>query len=606
MNSLRARLIISYVVVLIPALLLATLVYLGRSEDVKTQDAYRQLQTGMYLVAPQIETAVLRQRIVSAIDDINTKLVGLSSAANAGPPAKAKIAQAVGPIQLEVRGIETVLRNGLGMPNRVRIAVASGRIRTQLAPLAAAISGTPAASSIDGIRGDLLEIEDPLGQPLDAGDRVSVQQATGHIQTELQATRFRLWIVRPDGTVLLDSLGGAANMAGKGQLGGLPAGLAANPAVPVQGKLNKDAAGQSWIYEAAAARILLSPVGAGDQPSASARPPAFYMLLAQRPPDLSEVAATFVSQFLFFGLAAVLASLALGLVIARSLTRPIATLTAATREIAQGNYAHKAPVTGSSEMQALAVDFNQMASEVERTHQAQREFLANVSHDLKTPLTSISGFSGAMLDGALRDPQAFRDAAQVINAEAARMARLVADVVDLARLQGGESELELHPTDIAGLLQQAASSMRPQASERQVELRVEAGPVPLVPADGDRLRRAITNLLDNGLRHTPPGGRVTLAVEPHADGARISVRDTGPGIQAEELARIFDRFYQVDKSRAPQGQSSGLGLAIVREIVAAHGGTVGVQSTQGAGTEFVILLPGSAEQKPLQLRGTAS
>jgi signal transduction histidine kinase len=485
LKTLRGRLIASYVAVVLAALLPATLAYFALGVRFRTEDAYRQLTTSMYLVAPQVEEA--------------------------------------------------------------------------------------------------------LGPGLSLLDRARVLNATEYIRSELRNTRFRLLLLRPDGRVVLDSLTGRAGMTGR-VIADLPPELTSGPVPtqPVPGQLKADAAGAAWIYVAAPPRAVIGNGAAG---GAATGTPRFYMLLAAQRPGFADVVQSYTSRFLLFGLLAVALSLIVGWLLARSITRPLGTLAAASHAIAGGDYGHQAPVTGSVEMRALAADFNYMAGQVQRAQQAQREFLANISHDLKTPLTSIQGFSQAMLDGTIRERAAFLAAAQVVNAEAQRMARLVADLVDLVRLQSGAAVVEKYPVDVGRLLEQAALGMQPQATDRHVELRVQAPSLPPIPADADRLRRAVTNLLDNALRHTPPEGRVTLSVEGLPGAVCIRVQDTGEGIPESDLPRVFERFYQVDKSRAGTDHGSGLGLAIVREVVAAHGGAVRVQSRPGAGSEFAITLP---------------
>jgi len=484
LKTLRGRLTASYVAVVLAALLLATLAYFALGIRYRTEDAYRQLTTSMYLVAPQVEEA--------------------------------------------------------------------------------------------------------LGPGLSLLDRARVLNATEYIRSELRNTRFRLLLLRPDGRVVLDSLTGRAGMTGR-VIPDLPPELSSGPVPtePVPGQLKADAVGNAWIYVAAPPRAVIGNGAAG----AAGGTPRFYMLLAAQRPGFADVVQSYTSRFLLVGLLAVALSLIVGWLLARSITRPLGTLAAASHAIAGGDYGHQAPVTGSVEMRALAADFNYMAGQVQRAQEAQRGFLANISHDLKTPLTSIQGFSQAMLDGTIRERAAFLAAAQVVNAEAQRMARLVADLVDLVRLQSGAAVVEKYPVDVGRLLEQAATGMQPQATDRHVELRVQAQTLPPIPADADRLRRAITNLLDNALRHTPPEGRVTLSVEGLPGAVCIRVQDTGEGIPESDLPRVFERFYQVDKSRAGADHGSGLGLAIVREVVAAHGGDVRVQSRPGAGSEFAILLP---------------
>ncbi|MDQ2807184.1 MAG: HAMP domain-containing histidine kinase [Chloroflexota bacterium] len=401
-------------------------------------------------------------------------------------------------------------------------------------------------------------------------------------------TKYRLLVVTANGRISFDSNRGAGTW--KNDVIALPAASLTdpNPAVAFTGTLTLEPRGPTWIYAAAPPRTLQRLANTNYTP-APGRPQA-YFVLAQQAPD-NAVWTDFIGRFLIFALLAGLGAVALGGVLARSLTRPIAGLTRAAHAIAQGDYAHQAPALGSVEMQALAADFNQMAGAVQQSRQAQRDLMANVSHDLKTPLTSIQGFSQAMLDGAVRDPEGFRIAAGVIHNEAQRMARMVADIMDLARFEGRSTPLALVPTDLAPLLAQTAQGLQPQATAQGVQLQVVTTPAPLVAVDVPGLQRALTNLLDNALRHTPAGGTVTLGMQPAGAGLRIFVRDTGSGIPADAVAHIFDRFYQADPSRAGGGHGAGLGLAIVREIVTAHGGTIAVHSTPGVGSEFSILLP---------------
>jgi signal transduction histidine kinase len=292
-----------------------------------------------------------------------------------------------------------------------------------------------------------------------------------------------------------------------------------------------------------------------------------------------------------------LVSLVVALLLARSITRPLLSLTEATRALARGDYSRRVRVRGNDEVAQLGHSFNQMAREIERIRQRERDVLANISHDLKTPLTSIQGFAGALIDGTC-PPEEYPTAARIIYDESERMNHLVGDVLQLSRLEAGELVLSLGAVDLHELLTQSARRFGSAAGKAGVTLRVEppaAGPLRIL-GDRGRLEQALGNLLDNALRYTPSGGRIDLVgglVE--EDGrplARLTVRDTGRGIPAEDLPRIFDRFYQADKSRvAGRGGGSGLGLAIVRELIERHSGTIRAESTQGAGTAITILLP---------------
>lgn len=286
----------------------------------------------------------------------------------------------------------------------------------------------------------------------------------------------------------------------------------------------------------------------------------------------------------------VVLSLVMALLIAHSVTDPLRKLSRAAGEIARGNFDHTAPVGGPTEVRSLAHSFNEMIARVNASHKTLRDFVANVSHELKTPLTSIQGFSQAILDGAAGDPEAVRRSAHIVNDEADRMRRMVDGLLDLARLDAGQAALHRAPTDLAALLRSLSEKLSLRAAESKIALAAEIGPLPAMIADGDRLAQVFANLLDNALKHTPAGGRVTFAAQADASAVVVTVTDTGRGIPAEDLPRIFERFYRVDKSRAA-GRGYGLGLAISKEIVQAHGGTISAESVQGLGTKFTVRLP---------------
>jgi len=233
-----------------------------------------------------------------------------------------------------------------------------------------------------------------------------------------------------------------------------------------------------------------------------------------------------------------------------------------------------------------------MTQRVHDSQQSQRDFVANVSHELKTPLTSIQGFAQAILDGTASTVEARSQAAEVIYDESNRMHRMVLDLLDLARLDAGTADLERAPFNLEALLKSVAERFTPQSREAGVKLVTEIRPLPGFIGDGDRLSQVFTNLVDNALKHTPPGGTVKLNARDEGGWVEVSVADSGPGIPPEELSRIFERFYQLDKARkGGPGRGVGLGLAIAREIIQAHGGTISAQSRIGEGSLFVVRLP---------------
>jgi signal transduction histidine kinase len=240
----------------------------------------------------------------------------------------------------------------------------------------------------------------------------------------------------------------------------------------------------------------------------------------------------------------------------------------------------------------LAHSINEMTRRVEVSQQSQRDFIANISHELKTPLTSIQGFAQAIQDGTVSAPEALQQAAGVIISEAGRMYDLVMDLLSLARLDAGTADLRTDPVDLNELLNNVADKFIPQARKAQVTLQTRLDPLPTIQGDSDRLAQVFNNLIDNAIKFTPAGGSVQISAAPLAKGVEVKVADTGIGIAPADQQRIFERFYQADKSRrGGSHRGVGLGLAIARQIIQAHGGSLTVRSQPGQGSEFSVRLP---------------
>ncbi|MCY4526643.1 MAG: HAMP domain-containing sensor histidine kinase, partial [Anaerolineaceae bacterium] len=303
---------------------------------------------------------------------------------------------------------------------------------------------------------------------------------------------------------------------------------------------------------------------------------------------LTEFGSALRAPLLQAAMAGVLAALVLSLAVSRTIAGPLQQIAGAARAIARGDHERQVRVSGPPEIQDVATAFKQMSSEVQASQQAQQDFLVNVSHDLRTPLTSIQGYSQAIIDGAAPDPVA---AAQVVHEEAGRLNRMVTGITDLARLQDQLHAPAFEPLDPGQIINGVLQRLSVLAVARQVTLERHCDPSPTIRGDGDRLAQMLTNLLDNAIRFTPAGGSVRLRSATSGEGVEITVADDGPGIPPEELERIFERFYQVDKVRGPR-RGSGLGLAIAREIVLAHGGSIHASSEgPGAGSTFSVWLP---------------
>jgi signal transduction histidine kinase len=308
-------------------------------------------------------------------------------------------------------------------------------------------------------------------------------------------------------------------------------------------------------------------------------------------PDTSrrDVWRDLTPRLIFAGLVGLAAALVVGAVVWAWIYRPLGRVTGGIRAVAEGDFQQRVPVSGPKEVRALAADVNAMADSVQASQRTLRDFLANVSHELKTPLTSIRGFSQAMLDGTLDTPEERSRAARVIDFESRRLLHLVGELLDLSRIQSGQQAMSIADVPAPELLSHVEDVFSMRAAEQGVTLSVDSGADSMIAADFDRIEQVLGNLLDNALRHTPAGGRVTVGTRPAAGGfVEFYVRDTGTGIAAADLPHVFDRFY---RSGDATGNGAGLGLAISREIVRAHGGEIRVESAPGSGTTFAFTLP---------------
>jgi signal transduction histidine kinase len=379
-----------------------------------------------------------------------------------------------------------------------------------------------------------------------------------------------------DVRVLLFDASGRLVQDSSGNQPALP--LPANPLNLRAIGMQRDLSGRPWFYSVK----QLSNGG--------------WLVIAAPRPKVAPVLAVLTDElsapFLEGGLIALLFSLVLAYVIARWVAGPLEQVIAAARIVPPESIPSIAE-RGPREVRELTRAFNAMVARVSASRTAQRDFVANVSHELKTPLTSIQGFAQALMDGTAQEPDERRQAAQVIYNEAGRMHRMALDLLDLARLDAGTAELKKVPVDMLALLRSVCDKFQPMALEAGVDLQMALPPnLPPLMGDGDRLAQVFSNLVDNALKFTPAGGSVTIRTMQEQGEIQVSVIDTGKGIPPSALPHIFDRFYRGDSARTGgDGRGAGLGLAIAHEVVAAHGGRISVRSAEGRGTGFVVHLP---------------
>ncbi len=440
----------------------------------------------------------------------------------------------------------------------------------------------------------------------------------------------------------------------------------------VQGNLQVS----SDVNDSLAGLYISVPIRDGGQPSGAIIGALVVAEPLQYPAGFSpyEFLAKVDKAILITGSAIAIIVIIFSLWLARRLTKPLTSLTLAAEQMGEGNYDQRVVIPkGKDELGRLASSFNSMAEKIEldvtelhRQDQMRRDLIANIAHDLATPLTAIQGFSEALADDVITDPQARQDSAQLIGREVQRLRRLVSDMQQMTLLESGRIQLDQEPLDLHTLVDEVLEVILPECEQVGISLRNEIDPTtPAVLADSDRMTQVLLNLLDNARRYTPAGGSITIGASinerdlqtwqqqgegahaPHAQARQQSgeitqarntqtstriandvsalsarrsgklisdgtpshfghseapkdgktklltvwVRDTGIGIDPQDLPYIFDRFFRSDRARSGASGGSGLGLAIIKAIITAHGGTICAESTPGKGTCITFTLP---------------
>jgi signal transduction histidine kinase len=396
---------------------------------------------------------------------------------------------------------------------------------------------------------------------------------------EATARGIRLFILSNNGFVLFDTtIVGQTPFPTIHQIPIVPAALS-NDALQLP--VFRDGAGNGWFY-------ALEVLPDGRYLAVTDQKPKFPLRIFFRDELFVPLV---ISAFVALGLAFLISA-----IMGRWIATPLQRMATSANKLAEGQLVN-IPLEGPGEVQQLAGALNEMNQKVNNSTQSQRDFVANVSHELKTPLTSIQGFAQSILDGTTTGEHSSKEAAEIIFNEAGRMNRLVMDLLTLAKLEGGTAGLRRAEVNLGELLSRVGKKFQPQAHQANVELKSDIAALPRFIGDGDRLAQVFTNLLDNALKFTPAGGTVNIQAIVIDARIHISISDTGLGIPPEEQTRIFERFYQVDKSRKGGiGRGIGLGLPIAKQIILAHNGQIQVLSNPGQGTTFTVDLPCSNSQ----------
>lgn len=299
--------------------------------------------------------------------------------------------------------------------------------------------------------------------------------------------------------------------------------------------------------------------------------------------------ALFIGLLVSVPIAIVLAALMSGRIM-----RPIGRIRTAARRLARGNYDERIPLPADTQLSELAEDFNALAATLQETEVRRMQLVSEVAHELRTPLTTIQGYMEGLIDGVVEpSDEVYASVAD----EAARLQRVAADLSVLSRIEEGAITFDFEIIDLSAVAAKVANRLRQQYIDQDVALDLQLDTPFLVAGDADRLAQVFTNLIGNALGHTPPGGRVVISSQETGDGAQVTVADNGHGIAADDLGRVFDRFYRADQD--PHSSGTGIGLTIARSIARSHGGEVTAHSEGlGRGAKFTVEIPMGERTSP--------
>lgn len=305
---------------------------------------------------------------------------------------------------------------------------------------------------------------------------------------------------------------------------------------------------------------------------------------------ITELTNDFSIVVLIAGVLFVILSVYIGTIFVRKITKPLEIMREAAEKVTTGDYSVRVPIFSKDEIGQLGNAFNHMSVSIQKEDEKKKEFLADVSHELRTPISYVKGYSEALIAGMVKSLKDQERYLQIIHREANRMERLVGDLLDLSRLDSEDFRLELRPLPLAQLVEDCLQKYLLKLQDKGLSISWELNPDIIVHADEDRIVQVIQNIVDNSINYTEQGS-ITVLLSKHEKGCILSIKDTGVGIPREDLQRVTQRFFRVNKARTRNDGGTGLGLAISNKLIQLHGGQITIESTFGKGTAISIILP---------------
>ena len=327
-----------------------------------------------------------------------------------------------------------------------------------------------------------------------------------------------------------------------------------------------------------------------------------YLFVSSTSEDLMQFSKEMVKIFLVCAIAVLLITFIITYFVTLKMVRPLREMSAAAKKFGQGDFSSRIRIDSDDEIGQLAMSFNNMAQSLSTLESMRRSFIANVSHELKTPMTSIGGFIDGILDGTIT-PERQNHYLRIVSDEVKRLSRLVRSMLNLSRIEAGELKVQTAPFDIMEVICETVFSFEQSINQKHLDIRGLDTDKVMVDADPDLIHQVIYNLVDNAVKFVNDGGYLEFSFNVDGHMTYIGIRNSGDGLSKEEIPKVFDRFYKTDRSRGVDKNGVGLGLYLVRSIINLHGGDIIVKSTQGEYTEFVFSVPTAKAKNPSLVKG---